>query len=150
MNQVTCLRDRVFLLVYLFLESQHLEVSDSEFFWEVLEFHILLFSIPSINDNELLSVPGPHKCSKPCNLSLSLEPSELIKHNPRAVPLLLRWKRWKSYDWLITHAGRIIFFVPYTAFKPFSCRQLTVAVFLTNLLNTLHPSISMQVLHTVH
>lgn len=45
------------------------------------------------NDNELLSVPGPHKCSKPCNLSLSLEPSELIKHNPRAVPLLLRWKR---------------------------------------------------------
>ncbi|XP_022793784.1 uncharacterized protein LOC111332656 [Stylophora pistillata] len=36
---------------------------------------------------------GPHKCSKPCNLSLHLEPCEIIKHNPRAVPLLLRWKR---------------------------------------------------------
>ncbi|XP_078348189.1 histone-lysine N-methyltransferase SETDB1-like isoform X2 [Oculina patagonica] len=36
---------------------------------------------------------GPHKCSSLCNPLLSLEEEESVKHNPRAIPLLLKWKR---------------------------------------------------------
>ncbi|KAJ7373631.1 Histone-lysine N-methyltransferase [Desmophyllum pertusum] len=39
------------------------------------------------------TVKGPHKCSNVCNSPLSFEAEESVKHNPRAIPLLLKWKR---------------------------------------------------------
>ncbi|XP_073245234.1 histone-lysine N-methyltransferase SETDB1-like isoform X3 [Porites lutea] len=36
---------------------------------------------------------GPHKCSNLCNTNQTVEAEESVKHNPRAIPLLLKWKR---------------------------------------------------------
>ncbi|XP_074605826.1 histone-lysine N-methyltransferase SETDB1-like isoform X4 [Acropora palmata] len=39
------------------------------------------------------AIKGPHRCSKLCNSTLSISDLERVKHNPRAIPLLLKWKR---------------------------------------------------------
>ena len=36
---------------------------------------------------------GPHKCSNLCNSNQTVAAEESVKHNPRAIPLLLKWKR---------------------------------------------------------
>ncbi|XP_068673501.1 histone-lysine N-methyltransferase SETDB1-like isoform X1 [Montipora foliosa] len=39
------------------------------------------------------SIKGPHKCNKLCNSNLSISKEESVRHNPRAIPLLHKWKR---------------------------------------------------------
>ena len=36
---------------------------------------------------------GPHKCSNLCYSNQTVAAEESVKHNPRAIPLLLKWKR---------------------------------------------------------
>ena len=55
---------------------------------------------------------GPHRCSKLCNSTLSISDLERVKHNPRAIPLLLKWKRLGLFSskafspW--SHGGHIV------------------------------------------
>ena len=52
------------------------------------------------------SIAGPHKCNNSCSPPLSLNEEESVKHNPRAIPLLLKWKRlyfFKFHNELYTY-----------------------------------------------